>query len=118
MGGKNAMLKQVLTHFIDSDIKHKKKKKKKLYCQKKKRKEFNKGADIVVSNMIKRVQTSNIFELAEKTGATVGGKPIFGGNLAKEDVISVLKLMIKKKRELKYLLLIMEWATTIQCIYH
>ena len=94
--GKNAMLKQVLTHFIDSDIKQKKEEEKALLLGKRE-KEFNKGADIVVSNMIKRVQTSNIFELAEKTGATVGGKPIFGGNLAKEDVISVLKLMIKKK---------------------
>ena len=89
------MLKQVLTHFIDSDIKQKRRRKS--FIVRKREKEFNKGADIVVSNMIKRVQTSNIFELAEKTGATVGGKPIFGGNLAKEDVISVLKLMIKKK---------------------
>ena len=47
------MLKQVLTHFIDSDIKHKKEEEKALLLEKRE-KEFNKGADIVVSNMIKR----------------------------------------------------------------
>jgi putative ATP-dependent endonuclease of OLD family len=53
--------------------------------------------------MIKRVSVSKIFELAEKTGAAVGGHPTLGGELDESDVLSVLKLMIKKKMVLKFL---------------
>lgn len=95
--GKNALLKQVLSYFIDSDLQIIKKEKERNKEQDKRNKEFNDNAGKIVSNMIERVEVSSIFELAKETGATIGGIPILGGRLEETDVLSILKLMIKKE---------------------
>lgn len=93
--GRNALLKEVLNYFIDSDIQNKAEEKKEA-LQSERNKEFGENATKVVKNIIKRVDVSNILELSQKTGASVGGEPQLGGKLEEKDVLSVLKLMIKK----------------------
>jgi len=94
--GKNALLKEVLSYFVDSDLQGLDQEKKDKE-QEKRNEKFNSSANQIVSNMVGRLEVSDIFELAEETGATVGGKPLLGGRLEESDVISVLKLMIKKE---------------------
>jgi putative ATP-dependent endonuclease of the OLD family len=94
--GKNALLKEVLNYFIDSDIKQKEEVEKES-LQSKRDKEFGENATKVVSNIIERVDVSNILKFSQKTGASVGGEPKLGGQLEEKDVLSVLKLMIKKE---------------------
>lgn len=94
--GKNALLKEVLNYFIDSDL-QKKEEEEKEALQKERDKEFGENATKVVLNIIKRVDVSNILKFSQKTGASVGGEPKLGGQLEEKDVLSVLKLMIKKE---------------------
>lgn len=93
--GRNALLKEVLNYFIDSDIQNKTEVEREA-LQSERNKEFGENTTKVVKNVIKRVNVSSILELSQKTGASVGGEPRLGGNLEEKDVLSVLKLMIKK----------------------
>ncbi len=95
--GKNALLKQVLNYFIDSDLHNIDKEEERRKEQDRRNEEFNSGAEKIVSNMKDRLELSSIFELADETGAKVGGSPSLGGRLEEVDVISVLKLMIEKE---------------------
>lgn len=94
--GRNALLKQVLNFFIDSDLADKgEDERERLQAQR--NQTFDSTSSSLVANMIERVIVRKIFELAEQTGAAVGGRPILGGQLDESDVLSVLKLMIKKE---------------------
>lgn len=95
--GKNALLKQVLSYFIDSDLQKIEKEEERNKEQDKRDEEFNSSTKKIVSNMKDRLELSTIFELAEETGAIVGGRPSLGGKLDESDVLSVLKLMIEKE---------------------
>ncbi|KOR54687.1 ATP-dependent nuclease [Clostridium botulinum] len=103
--GKNALLKEVLGYFKDSHIEiedgdeFSEEDKKKLIEKEKKdrKKEFDEYADKIVKNISKRVGNNDVLDFAEKTGASIGGIPTLGGNLEENDVLSVLKLMIKNK---------------------
>lgn len=95
--GKNSLLKQVLNYFIDSDLQCIEEEEERNKEQNRRDEDFNSSAKKIVSNMVKRLEVSNIFELADKTGATVGGSPSLGGRIEEKDVLSVLKLMIKKE---------------------
>jgi len=94
--GRNALLKQVLKFFIDSDLVEKGEDERER-MQVQRNQTFESTSSSLVANMIERVSVSKIFELADKTGAAVGGHPILGGQLDENDVLSVLKLMIKKE---------------------
>lgn len=94
--GRNALLKQVLNFFIDSDLVEKGEDERET-IQVQRNQAFESTSSSLVANMIDRVSVSKIFELAEQTGAAVGGHPILGGQLDESDVLSVLKLMIKKE---------------------
>lgn len=99
------MLKEVLGYFKDSHIEiedgdeFSEEDKKKLIEKEKKdrKKEFDEYADKIVKNISKRVGNNDVLDFAEKTGASIGGIPTLGGNLEENDVLSVLKLMIKNK---------------------
>jgi len=95
--GKNALLKKVLSYFIDSDLQKIEEEEERNKEQDKRNEEFNDSAGKIVSNMVGRLEVSSIFELAKETGATVGGSPSLDGRLEERDVLSVLKLMIKKE---------------------
>lgn len=94
--GRNTLLKQILNYFIDSDLNYKEEQEKEI-LKDQLNKEFEENASRVVSNIINRVNLNNILGLAEKTGASVGGVPTLSGRLEESDVLSVLKLMIKKE---------------------
>ncbi|TYP47425.1 ATP-dependent nuclease [Thermosediminibacter litoriperuensis] len=94
--GKNTLLKQVLNYIKDYKFKKDKSEQGKEELNKV-QKEFKKHADKLVENMINRLDNSNILELAEKTGAAVGGIPVWAGKLEEGDVLSALKLMIRNK---------------------
>ncbi|MFT8314999.1 MAG: AAA family ATPase [Clostridium sp.] len=103
--GRNALLKEVLGYFKDSHIEIQNgdelsvEDKKKIVEKEKKdrKKEFDEYADKIVKNISKRVGNNDVLDFAEKTGASIGGIPTLGGNLEENDVLSVLKLMIKNK---------------------
>ncbi|MPM18829.1 DNA replication and repair protein RecF [bioreactor metagenome] len=94
--GRNALLKQVLNFFVDSDLIEKEETERET-LQVQRNQTFESTSSSLVANMIERVSVSKIFELTEKTGAAVGGQPTLGGQLDESDVLSVLKLMIKKE---------------------
>lgn len=94
--GKNTLLKQVLNYIKDYKFKKDKSEQGKVELNKA-QKEFKIHANKLLENMINRLDSSNILELAEKTGAAVGGVPVLGGKLEEGDVLSVLKLMIRDK---------------------
>ena len=94
--GRNALLRQVLNFFIDSDLAEKQESEREA-IQVQRNEMFEKTSDSLIKNMIERVSISKIFELADQTGAAVGGRPTLGGQLDEGDVLSVLKLMIKKE---------------------
>lgn len=94
--GRNALLKQVLNFFIDSDLVEKGEAEREA-LQVQRNQTFESTSSSLVANMIERVSVSKIFELTEQTGAAVGGRPTLGGDLDESDVLSVLKLMIKKE---------------------
>lgn len=94
--GRDTLLKQILAHFLDSDKKYGEKDEDKAELQKRKN-DFASAAAQVVGNITDRLECHKIFELAEKTGAAIGGAPEIGGNLTEEDVLSVLKLMVKEE---------------------
>lgn len=94
--GRNALLKQVLNFFIDSDLDGRSETEREI-LQADRDQEFAEKSSNLVTNVIGRVSVDRIFELADKTGAAVGGSPLLSGLLHKSDVLSVLKLMIKKE---------------------
>ena len=94
--GRNALLKQVLNFFIDSDLEEKSETERET-LQAARDEDFTGKSSNLVTNVIGRVSVDKIFELADKTGAAVGGSPLLSGQLDKSDVLSVLKLMIKKE---------------------
>ncbi|RXE59640.1 ATP-dependent nuclease [Acetivibrio mesophilus] len=94
--GRNALLKQILNFFIDSDLLEKDENERKT-VQEQRNQMFETDSSSLVTNMIARISVGKIFGLADQTGASVGGHPTLGGQLDTSDVLSVLKLMIKKE---------------------
>lgn len=90
--GKNTILKQVLTHFLDFELK----------CEtdtseiERRKLDFQEKSSILVDTIQCRLKLSHILELANETGASAGGVPKISGRLEEGDIISVLKLMIEK----------------------
>lgn len=94
--GRNALLKQVLNFFIDSDLEGRSEVDRET-LQAERDHNFDRNSNSLVTSVISRVPVDRIFDLADKTGASVGGNPLLGGQLDKSDVLSILKLMIKKE---------------------
>lgn len=93
--GRNALLKQVLNFFIDTDLTGTDEAIRRGKIER--NQSFASKSQDLVADMIRRVSVSKIFELSEQTGAAVGGVPTLGGDLEEADVLSILKLMIKKE---------------------
>lgn len=96
--GKNPLLKEVLSYFLDYDIK----KNPKLDDEIKesqiiqKETEFQGLAAPLLNQILNRVSLKPITDLAQETGANKGGNPKFEGRLAELDIIEALKLIIEK----------------------
>jgi putative ATP-dependent endonuclease of OLD family len=93
LSGKDTLLKNVLTHFLDFNLRDK--------CLdsdlESKQNDFKILSNKLVSQLQDRLDIDRILELAKKTGASVGGEPHLNGKLEESDIISVLKLIVKDK---------------------
>ncbi len=99
--GQNMLLKDVLNHFLDHELKRSEeegKSKEAIETEiSNRKKEFKDNAYKLISGMKNRIYTKDIRELAKQTGADIGGEPAIGGELEVKDVISALKLIIKNE---------------------
>lgn len=92
---KNNLFRQVLKHFLDYELRAGKKGEEAEKEVEKRKELFKTGSDQLVASVRKRVDIGNILEFAEKTGASVGGKPNIAGKLDEGDVLSSLQLIIE-----------------------
>ncbi|WP_431810610.1 ATP-dependent nuclease [Lysinibacillus capsici] len=100
--GKSYLLKQVLLHFKDKktemieaeteDIEE---------APLTPEEEFNSNAKTLVSNLVERIDVTDILKLAKNTGASVGGEPSLRGTLSEADVLSILNLILKTDKNLE-----------------
>jgi putative ATP-dependent endonuclease of OLD family len=94
--GGNELLKDVLTFFLDDDLRHNFDLNDQLKEQQRlqRRSKFQGSSGELISGVIQRINKDPILEYASEVGASIGGKPDFEGELAEEDLFSVLRLMI------------------------
>jgi putative ATP-dependent endonuclease of OLD family len=107
--GKNSLLKNVLSYFLDYNLKSSIKKLeqspedadsgeklddrlKKLECC---RNEFRGQSKNLLNSIKARLDTDYILNLVESTGADVCGRPDIEGELSESDILSTLKLIIE-----------------------
>lgn len=90
--GRNTLLKQLLMHFKDKVVAAEPADNGLTKAQ-----IFDQYADLLVKNLIERVNQKEVLKFAEDTGASVGGTPALDGNLDENDVLSVLRLIIKDR---------------------
>ena len=88
---KNNLFRQVLRHFLDYELKDGEAKEE----VEKRRDSFRASSNELVDSVRNRVDIGNVLEFAEKTGASVGGKPNIAGRLDENDVLSSLRLVIE-----------------------
>jgi putative ATP-dependent endonuclease of OLD family len=88
--GRNPLLKQVLNHFLDYGLRNQPQQ------RQEKKEEFKNDSNILIRKLQQRLDIDHILELARNTGASVGGTPFVGGDLEESDIITALKLMIRK----------------------
>lgn len=97
--GRNPMLKEILDYFLDDDII----KDDNLDEDQKQTKidereaQFFKDSKIVIDSLEKRVDVDAILEYSSYTGASLGGKPKFEGEISESEMLSALKLLIENK---------------------
>lgn len=93
LSGKDTLLKNVLIHFLDFNLREKR-----LDSElESKQNDFKILSNKLVSQLQDRLDIDRILELAKKTGASVGGEPSLNGKMEESDIISVLKLIVKDK---------------------
>jgi putative ATP-dependent endonuclease of OLD family len=88
--GRNPLLKQVLNHFLDYGLRSQPQQ------RQEKKEEFKNDSNELIRKLQQRLNIDHILELAKNTGASVGGTPFVGGDLDESDIITALKLMIRK----------------------
>lgn len=93
--GRSALLKQVLLHFKDvvSEDTVENNQEAELKSPEEK---FEEYANNIVDNLVSRIDVTDIVNLANDTGASVGGEPKLNGFLSESDILSVLSLVIRK----------------------
>lgn len=96
--GKNALLRDVLYSFLDYDLLTEEERER---LQKERDEAFASDAEELVDKLKKRIDKESILDLAESTGASLGGIPSLGGHLNIKDLISVLRLQIRKETGLE-----------------
>lgn len=99
--GKNALLRDVLYSFLDHDLIALTSEEDRVRLQKERYESFAIDAEELIDNLKDRIDTEAILDLAGSTGASVGGSPSLGGHLSLKDLISVLRLQIKKETGLE-----------------
>ncbi len=97
--GRNPMLKEILDYFLDDDIiKDDKLDEDQKQTEIDKREaQFFKDSKTVIDSLEKRVDVDAILEYSSYTGASLGGKPKFEGEISESELLSALKLLIENK---------------------
>lgn len=97
--GRNPMLKEILDYFLDDDVA-----KNPELDEAQKRKEVDKrenqfflDSTKVIGSLSERVDVDAILEYSKYTGASLGGKPKFEGEISESELLSALKLIIESK---------------------
>ncbi|NNU84768.1 DUF2813 domain-containing protein [Geobacillus sp. NFOSA3] len=91
--GRNSLLKQLLTHFIDNEPNNEKSSDSLLSSKQ----EFQKHSNKIVENIVGRLNRKEILRFAQNTGASIGGEPDIDGRLEEADVLSILRLIIRNE---------------------
>ena len=91
--GRNTLLKQLLLHFKNSNSE--KNKKEPATDDEHFEDSFTYHSQLLVENLITKIDQKEVLDFAEKTGASIGGTPALEGSLHESDVLSVLRLIIK-----------------------
>lgn len=93
LNGRNNLLKQLLLHFKDSNSQN---------IQKEdsidgsfSEERFTNYSELLVEDLISKIDQKEVLDFAEKTGASIGGTPALEGSLQENDVLSALRLIIK-----------------------
>jgi len=97
--GRNPMLKEILNYFLDDDIAKDDKldeDQKREEIDKRENQFFN-DSKAVIDSLKKRVEVDSILEYSSDTGASLGGKPKFEGEINESELLSALKLLIENK---------------------
>ncbi|MCH6265106.1 ATP-dependent nuclease [Neobacillus citreus] len=92
--GRNTLLKQLLLHFKNSNS-EKNKKKSSTNNEQLSENSFTHYSQLLVENLIGKIDQQEVLDFAEKTGASIGGTPALDGSLQESDVLSVLRLIIR-----------------------
>jgi len=97
--GRNPMLKEILDYFLDDDIAKDSKldEDKKQTEIDKREAQFYKDSKKVIDSLEKRVDVDAILKYSTYTGASIGGNPIFEGEIIESELLSALKLLIENK---------------------
>ena len=97
--GRNPMLKEILDYFLDDDVIKDDK-----LDETQKRTEIDKrenqfflDSKKVIDSLEKRVDVNAILKYSTYTGASLGGKPKFEGEISESELLSALKLIIASK---------------------
>lgn len=93
--GRSALLKQVLLHFKDVVSENTVANNQEAELKSPEEK-FEEYANNIVDNLVSRIDVTDIVNLANDTGASVGGEPKLNGFLSESDILSVLSLVIRK----------------------
>ena len=91
--GKDTLLKSVLNHFLDYELKDKKN----TLEIKKEQEDFERYSGDLINHIKSRLDTDCILKLTKRTGASVGGKLDISGEIQESDVIAILKLIIYRE---------------------
>lgn len=92
--GKNSLLREVLNYFLDEELRK----------DEERREELEELDDIfhtqskdLIDSVKARIKTEKILKYAEDTGAVLGGKPDFEGEMSATELLVALRLIISKE---------------------
>ena len=98
--GRNPLLRRVLNHFLDFDIRDMRNQSKPMEEKdaeiERRQEEFRSCSTDLMNKINTRLDLDYVLDMARRTGASVGGEPFIGGSIEESDIISALKLMIRK----------------------
>jgi putative ATP-dependent endonuclease of the OLD family len=101
--GRNTLLKEVLMYFLDYQLRNNAGKNaqdidREIQAQER---DFYDRSKQLIAGLKSRIDTQSILEYATNTGASIGGRPDFEGEITEVDMCSALSLIIEKQTGIK-----------------
>lgn len=91
--GKNPLLKRALNSFLDNKLRLRGSEED-IETIKQNQRDFESDASALADKLRSRLDLDSVLELANATGATIGGRPTLEGNVDESDFIAALTLMV------------------------